>query len=78
MTKQTIESHFNHLHNNAPAPFNPSYKAYASKAQTIACKQLELEGWYDSTTLAERQATTVISDRYKLICNEFETGIRSL
>lgn len=67
-----LEAQFADLHNNPPTPFNPDFKPNAAKAMTIAVAQLEAEGWYARTTLAERQATTVLHDRYEKVLKELD------
>jgi hypothetical protein len=75
MTKRKHEAYtgmFHYWHNNPPPPFNPDFKPNAAKAMTIAVAQLEAEGWYARTTLAERQATTVLHDRYEKVLKELD------
>lgn len=70
---------FDYQHRNPPAPFNPDFKPYASKALSIAVSQLEEEGFYEKyPTRQERIDTGLIAQRYQQICEEFEQGKRSL
>jgi hypothetical protein len=71
-------STFDYWHENVPAPFNTDYKHYASAAMTITVKQLQEEGFYDNYTIEERMKSGKIKARYKLICQEFEDGVRKM
>lgn len=57
-------SPFDYWHNNPPAPFNVQYKPYAKEVSAEVVAELEAEGWYDNTTLAERQANNLFKQRY--------------
>lgn len=73
MTKaQTYLGSMDYWHRNPPAPFNTLYNPNSTKALNQAVKELEAEGWYASTTLEERQATTVLHDRYTIILKELD------
>lgn len=68
----------NHQHNNPPKPFNTSFNPYHNEAMNTAVKQLSAVGWYENTTLKQRQDTDVLHNLFNKICDEFESGKRYL
>ena len=58
--------------NNPPAPFNPDYKPYAKKVSQQVVEELEKEGWYDNTTLKQRQDLNLYAIRYAKKMKEYE------
>lgn len=57
--------------NSAPKGFNQSYRPLASKAQSVAVKELEDEGFYDEVTDREARVP-VIRQRYKEVLERLE------
>lgn len=64
----------NYHWNNPPPPFNPDYKPYAKEVSRLVVKELEDEGWYDETTLEQRQAINLYATRYKQKMKEYESN----
>ena len=61
--------------NNPPPPFNPDYKPYAKEVSRLVVKELEAEGWYEDTTLEERQEKNLYRVRYNEKMKEYEEKI---
>jgi hypothetical protein len=51
----SIEAHFQHLHDNPPAPFNPAYRPEAAAELHAVCEAMEKEGFYDTHSREECQ-----------------------
>ena len=62
-------------HANPPPPFNPEFKPYAKEVSRLVVEELEAEGWYENTTLEERQAKNLYVMRYREKMKEYELGL---
>lgn len=63
-TRKKLDNWADYEWQNPPAPFNPAYRSYAKEVSAEVVAELEAEGWYENTTLAERQAINLYSIRY--------------
>jgi hypothetical protein len=68
---QKLAAHFETLHNNPPAPFNPLYNPNSKKASLLAVQSMQSDGFYDNNT--REQCSIEYRKRYDNFINQLGT-----